>query len=168
MQFAESSIRDGLVNSCQHCNTRARMLARRATYTRQRHLDSLATGFFHYVSADLFTIPDGKKAIGLSYILVLIDHFSDALVAWFGPWIQLIPLHKTRRILSGPRFQRSDSIPCRPDIRRRRSAREHRALRRIMTEMKLDFLAREHVKRMTTGIFLDRQSLSRLTVSFIE
>jgi hypothetical protein len=65
-----------IINGCQHCQTRVRLLARRAAYKQQRHLDTLATSFLQYTSVDLFTIPLGKRTLGMSYVLVLIDHFS--------------------------------------------------------------------------------------------
>jgi hypothetical protein len=69
-----------IVGNCPTCYDKARSNLRRQPYLVQSSLDTTATHVFDVVSIDLFTVPVDRRIGNLSYILVVVDHFSRFVV----------------------------------------------------------------------------------------
>jgi hypothetical protein len=104
-----------VVQECRECTTKAWKWARRSPYLVQRYLDSSCQHFCDVVSTDLYTIPEGKRVLGMNYILVVVDHFTR--FCFLGAlkdkqaktiWAQL---DKWFQITGRPNVIRSDNEP---------------------------------------------------------
>ena len=68
------------ISDCSTCRTRIRADIRRQAYVLQNRLDTTAECFFDVVSIDLFVVPRERCCESVSYVLVLIDHFSRYVI----------------------------------------------------------------------------------------